>query len=90
MIQHMAGIIVEEYTQVTGKVLSAKVADACRRLLALCDHWENMGQQDFTKGRFNPPSLENPAARSDSMEIIKLLHQHYMEGYSSINSEGMA
>lgn len=89
MIQHKTSDIIEEYTQLTGKTLSAKVADACRNLLTLCEHWENIGKQDAAQGRFDPPSLENISARSDSMEIIELLRQHYMEGYSSINSEGM-
>jgi len=75
--------IIAEYTQLTGAEISDKVSSAMRKLLSLCDHWENTGKQDAAAGRYAPPSLTGSATGATGQEIIELFQQHYMNGFNN-------
>lgn len=79
--------IIAEYTQLTGAEISDKVSSAMRKLLSLCDHWENTGKQDAAAGRYAPPVPTGTATVAAEKEIVELFRQHYMSGYQSTKKE---
>ena len=74
--------IIAEYTQLTGAEISGKVSSAMRKLLSLCDHWENTGKQDAAEGRYAPPVPDESATSEAGNEIIELFLQHYTNGFN--------
>lgn len=75
--------VMNEYQQLTGKAFSSKVNGIFYKLLALCDHWENLGKEDATVGIFSPPAPIQPTTGLFYTEIVELLALYYIIGYHS-------